>query len=95
MHSILVAIPCRRVVVLNIVMLEKKLTEIVAKSIWSGNTHLRVSRETLHLPTREGGLNLLDIWAQNEAIDLMTALLTTCCQDSTTLTGVLWLQRKQ
>ncbi|EIW54539.1 uncharacterized protein TRAVEDRAFT_132769, partial [Trametes versicolor FP-101664 SS1] len=53
---------------------EKKLTEIVAKSIWSGNTHLQVSRETLHLPTREGSLNLLDIWAQNEAIDLMWLL---------------------
>ncbi len=50
---------------------EKKFREMSLAFVWKGDKHPRISRETLYKPLNRGGLNLLDIEARNEAIDLM------------------------
>ena len=39
--------------------------------MWEDDSSPRLTLETLHLPLEQGGLNLLDISARNEAIDIM------------------------
>ena len=38
---------------------------------WNSNTHPRIALDYLYSPLDQGGLNLLDISAQNEAIELI------------------------
>ncbi|EIW57570.1 uncharacterized protein TRAVEDRAFT_98723, partial [Trametes versicolor FP-101664 SS1] len=50
---------------------EKRVTRLIANFVWGGDEHPRVAREALYQRHSSGGLNLLDIKARNEAIDLM------------------------
>ncbi|KAI0719405.1 hypothetical protein C8T65DRAFT_525862, partial [Cerioporus squamosus] len=49
---------------------EDRLTKVTAEFMAAGERHPRIGRETLYLPLAKGGLNLLDVSARNEAIDL-------------------------
>ena len=51
--------------------IEEALTKILRDFIWDHDIHLRIALEYLYLPLNEGGLNLLDINARNEAIKVM------------------------
>ena len=51
--------------------IEKALTKIARKFMWSGDSSPRLALEILQRPINEGGLNLLDISTRNEAIELM------------------------
>ncbi len=51
--------------------IEKKLVGMIALFVWNGDRHPRIERETLYKPIDEGGLNLLDVEARNEAVDLI------------------------
>ncbi|EIW59708.1 uncharacterized protein TRAVEDRAFT_121245, partial [Trametes versicolor FP-101664 SS1] len=50
---------------------ESVITRMVADFIWNGDKHPHVSRDTLYAPASEGGLNVLNIGARNDAIDIM------------------------
>ncbi|EIW58569.1 uncharacterized protein TRAVEDRAFT_106149, partial [Trametes versicolor FP-101664 SS1] len=50
---------------------EKRLTNIMMSFMWGGDAHPRIAREVLYRPINKGGLNLLDIRARNDAINLM------------------------
>lgn len=50
---------------------QKKIVEIIRDFVWKGKKHPRVRADTLYKPVKEGGLDLLDVEARNEAIDLM------------------------
>ena len=51
--------------------IEEVLTKIIRNFMWEDNKSPRVTLEYLHYPHKEGGLNLLDIKARNEAIEIM------------------------
>ncbi|OJT15896.1 Transposon TX1 uncharacterized 149 kDa protein [Trametes pubescens] len=50
---------------------ENAITRMIASFMWDGDAHPRIDRDTLYAPVLEGGLNVLNIQARNEAIDLM------------------------
>ena len=50
--------------------IEKALTKIIKDFMWEDNSSPRITLEILQKPVAQGGLNLLDIKARNEAIDL-------------------------
>jgi hypothetical protein len=47
------------------------IQKIIQEFVWDGENTPRIGMSTLQQPIKEGGLNLLDIKARNEAIDLM------------------------
>ncbi len=49
---------------------ERKLIDTIFHFIWNGEKKPRIGRDTVHLPLKDGGINLLDIAARNEAIEL-------------------------
>ena len=51
--------------------IEKALEKIIRDYIWDSDTHPRIALEYLYSPLDQGGLNLLDITARNEAIELI------------------------
>ena len=51
--------------------IEAAITKIIRNIIWDNDEHLRIAPEHLQRPLKEGGLNLLDIEARNEAIELV------------------------
>ena len=51
--------------------IEVALMQIIRDFIWDNDTHPRISLEYLHRPINEGGLNILDIRARNDAIELV------------------------
>ena len=51
---------------------EKALESIVGNFLWDGGRPM-INKETLYRPRAEGGLNLLDLQARNEAIELIWA----------------------
>lgn len=51
--------------------IEEALVKIIRDFVWDKDVHPRIALEYLYKPLSEGGLNLLDIKARNEAIDLM------------------------
>ena len=50
---------------------EATLIKIARDFMWHGCTMPRITLENLHRPIEEGGLNLLDIRARNDAIEIM------------------------
>lgn len=50
---------------------EKKLHDMAVAFVWDGDAHPRISQNTLHRPLNQGGLNLIDVQARNEAVDLV------------------------
>ncbi len=50
---------------------EKRLETIVSMFMSNGERRPRVGKDTLYLPISQGGLNLLDVKARNEAIDVI------------------------
>lgn len=50
---------------------EKKLTKTIRKFMWGDRTMSPVNQETLLAPITQGGRNLLDIEARNDAIEIM------------------------
>lgn len=53
------------------VHIENEMVKIIRDLIWDNDVHPRLSMEHMHKPLNEGGLNLLDIRARNEAIELV------------------------
>ena len=51
--------------------IEKALIKIMRKFMWGDDSSPRIALDFLQSPVEEGGLNLLDITARNEAIELM------------------------
>ena len=51
--------------------IEEAITKIIRNFIWDNDIHPRIATEYLHRPLKEGGLNLLDIRACNDAIELI------------------------
>jgi hypothetical protein len=51
--------------------IENTLTKTIRDFMWVDNSEPRIALEFLQLPVEQGGLNLLDIRARNEAIDIM------------------------
>ena len=51
--------------------IETALTKIIRDFIWDNDGRQRIALEYLHSPLDQGGLNLLDIKARNEAIELV------------------------
>ncbi|OJT08309.1 LINE-1 retrotransposable element ORF2 protein [Trametes pubescens] len=52
-------------------MAEDTITRMIANFMWSGDVHPRIDRGTLYAPVVQGGLNVLNVGARNDAIDLM------------------------
>ncbi len=50
---------------------EKTLTTMISRFVWAGDKHPRISQDMLSRPLAEGGLNVLDIAARNDAIALV------------------------
>ncbi|TFY54492.1 hypothetical protein EVJ58_g8829 [Rhodofomes roseus] len=50
--------------------IEKELTKKIRSFIWGDNGSPLVNLDTLHSPISAGGLDILDIYARNEAIEL-------------------------
>ena len=50
---------------------EARLSAMITKFIWKGGKSPRISKEQLQRQVQDGGLNLLDLEARNEAIDLV------------------------
>jgi ribonuclease HI len=50
--------------------IEDTLTRIIRDFMWEGYTLSKIALENLHRPIEEGGLNLIDIKARNDAIEL-------------------------
>lgn len=50
---------------------EERITRMIADFMWNGDKHPRIARDTLYASIEEGGLNVLNVVARNEAIDLM------------------------
>jgi hypothetical protein len=50
---------------------EKKLTKRIRQYMWKGEERGNVNEETLRAPIQEGGRNVLDLEARNQAIDIM------------------------
>jgi hypothetical protein len=51
--------------------IEKALNKIATVFIWDDDSSPRIALQTLQRPIEEGGLNLLNVNARNEAIDIM------------------------
>jgi hypothetical protein len=51
--------------------IKKALKRIISNFIWDNNSSLRITSETLCQPIQEGGLDLLDITAKNNTIDII------------------------
>ena len=51
--------------------IEEALTKMISKFIWHQGTKPRIAMTTLRRPVHEGGLNVLDINARNEAIEIV------------------------
>ena len=51
--------------------IESALTKIIRDFMWEDDSSLRIALELLQRPTEEGGLNLLDLRARNEAIEII------------------------
>ena len=51
--------------------IEDALIKIINKFIWGKDSTTRIAQQTLQRPINEGGLNILDIKARNEAIELV------------------------
>jgi hypothetical protein len=51
--------------------IENTIQKIIQEFIWDGKNSPQIGMNTLQQPMKQGGLNLLDIKAQNEAIDIM------------------------
>lgn len=51
--------------------IEDAIAKITRDFIWDNDIHPRIAMEYMHKPLSEGGLNLLDIRARNEAIELV------------------------
>jgi hypothetical protein len=51
--------------------IEDTLTKTIRDYIWDNDVHPRIGLEHLHKPLNEGGLNILDIKSQNEAIEIV------------------------
>lgn len=51
--------------------IEKALLKITRDYMWEDDSSPRIAMDFLHRPIEQGGLNLLDIQARNEAIELM------------------------
>ena len=51
--------------------IEKTITDIIRNFIWEENTSPRIALKYLHNKVEEGGLNLLNIRARNEAIEII------------------------
>jgi hypothetical protein len=50
--------------------IEKALTKILRDFIWEDDSSPRITLDTLYKPIKQGGLNLLDLQAQNEVIEI-------------------------
>ena len=50
---------------------EAAIKKIIRDFIWDNDEHPRRALEYLYRPLKEGGLNLLDIEARNDAIELV------------------------
>lgn len=50
--------------------IEETLTKMARDFIWEGSTKRKIALENLQRPIEEGGLNLLDIQARNDAIEI-------------------------
>ena len=55
--------------------IEQALTRILRDFLWEDDSSPRIALGTLHQPVEQGGLNLLDVKARNEAIDVTTVRL--------------------
>lgn len=53
------------------VHIEDALTKMIRDYIWYNDIHPRIGLEHLYKPLNDGGLNLLDIKARNEAIEII------------------------
>ena len=51
--------------------IKKALTNIMSTFIWEQEKRPRIAIDTLRKPILEGGLNILDIRARNEAIEII------------------------
>jgi ribonuclease HI len=51
--------------------IENTLTKMARNFIWEGGTMSKIALENLHSPIQEGGLNLIDIRARNDAIEII------------------------
>ena len=51
--------------------IEKAITKIISNFVWGENETPKITAPNLQRPIEEGGLNMLDIKARNEAIELM------------------------
>jgi hypothetical protein len=51
--------------------IEKALKRIISSFMWDDDSSPRIASDTLSSPISKGGLNLLDIEARNEAIDII------------------------
>ncbi|KAL1945539.1 hypothetical protein VTO73DRAFT_2390 [Trametes versicolor] len=51
--------------------IENRLRRMISNFMWNGDRHPRIGCETLHAPIRDGGLDVLDMKARNEAMDIM------------------------
>ena len=51
--------------------IENALTKIIRDFVWDNNARHRIALDYLHFPLNQGGLNLLDIKARNEATELV------------------------
>ena len=51
--------------------IEEAMVKIIRDFVWDKDIHPRIALEYLYKPLNEGGLNLLDIKARNEAIELI------------------------
>ena len=51
--------------------IETALTKTIRNFMWEDDSSPRIALELLQKPTEEGGLNLLDLRARNEAIDIV------------------------
>jgi hypothetical protein len=52
-------------------LIEDALIKVINKFIWGQDSPTRIAQSTLQRPINEGGLNILDIKARNDAIELM------------------------
>ena len=50
---------------------ETALIKIIRNFMWNDSTNPKIALNTLYRPVEEGGLNLLDLSARNEAIEMM------------------------
>ena len=51
--------------------IETAITQMISDFIWDNDTAPRMTLEHLNKPMDDGGLNILDIRARNEAIEIM------------------------